>query len=173
MIAFTDVQYGEDSALAACVFANEWGDALPCGSVTVRVAPIAPYEPGAFFRRELPCLLAVLQATPKVTHVVIDGYVWLDGAGAPGLGAHLHAALGGTTAVIGLAKTAYRGSEMASRLARPGSSQPLFLTSIGLAPTLAMDLVKRLHGPFRIPTLIKLADQLARELITPTSTESP
>src|SRR3954447_26134581 len=118
MIAFVDVHYADASALAACVVAADWGDAVPVGWVTVRVSPIAEYEPGAFYKRELPCLLAVLAAAPKVTQVVIDGYVWLDSEKSPGLGAHLHAALGGSTPVIGIAKTAYRGSEMAQRVMR-------------------------------------------------------
>jgi deoxyribonuclease V len=162
MIAFTDVHYDDDSALAACVVAEDWADAEGRGSVTVRVAPIAPYEPGAFYKRELPCLLAVLEASPKVTTVVIDGYVWLDTAGTPGLGAHLHAALGGEVPVIGIAKTAYRGSEMALKLERPASARPLFVTSIGVEPTAALALVQRLHGPYRIPTLLKKVDQLSR-----------
>ena len=163
MIAFTDVQYDADtSARAACVVADDWADAHPRGSLTVRVAPIAAYEPGAFYKRELPCLMAVLEVSPKVTHVVIDGYVWLDAAGTPGLGAHLHAALGGKTPVIGIAKTAFRGSEMALKLERPGTAKPLFVTSIGLEPGQALAAAKRLHGEHRIPTLLKLVDQLAR-----------
>lgn len=164
MIAFVDVHYGDASALAACVVAADWGDAEPVGSVTVRVAPIAEYEPGAFYKRELPCLLAVLGAAPKVTQVVIDGYVWLDAEGALGLGAHLHAALGGKTPVIGIAKTAFRGSEMAQRVLRPGSAKPLFVTCIGVEPPVALEQVERLHGAFRIPTMLKLVDQLSRGL---------
>jgi deoxyribonuclease V len=161
MIAFTDVHYdGDVSALAACLVVDDWADAEPRGSVTVRVAPIAAYEPGAFYKRELPCLLAVLEVAPKVTHVVIDGYVWLDDAGTPGLGAHLHAALG--VPVIGIAKTAFRGSEMAQRLVRPGSAKPLFVTSAGVDAGVAVEWLGRLHGEFRIPTLLKLVDQLSR-----------
>jgi deoxyribonuclease V len=167
VIAFTDVHYSQDSARAACVLAHAWTDEAPRGSVSVRVAPIAPYEPGAFFKRELPCLLAVLEASPKVSHVVIDGYVWLDTKDTPGLGAHLHAALGGSIPVIGIAKTAYRGSEMATRVLRPGSAKPLFVTSIGIERELAVESVKRLHGEHRIPTLLRLVDQLSRSQAVP------
>ena len=53
----------------------------------VAVAGVKAYQPGQFFRRELPCLLAVLcQLRPRDV-VLIDGYVWLDSLGAPGLGA--------------------------------------------------------------------------------------
>lgn len=38
---------------------------------------IAPYQPGEFYRRELPCLLAVLACGPVAEVIVVDGYVWL------------------------------------------------------------------------------------------------
>jgi deoxyribonuclease V len=162
VIAFTDVHYTDPSARAACVLARDWADATPVRELTVKVSPIAEYEPGAFYKRELPCLLAVLREAGPVSCVVVDGYVWLDAARAPGLGAHLHAALGGTVPVIGIAKTAFRGSEMALRLTRPGSEKPLFLTSIGITPEDALALAQRLHGPYRLPTLIKRVDALSR-----------
>lgn len=162
MIAFTDVHYADTSALAACVVASDWADVKPFTSVTARVSPIAEYEPGAFYKRELPCLLTVLERAPKFTHVVIDGYVWLDNAHTPGLGAHLYEALGRSTPVIGVAKTAFRGSEMALRLARPGTEKPLFVTSIGLEAQVALQHLQRLHGPYRIPTMLKRVDQLSR-----------
>ena len=34
--------------------------------------------------------------------IIVDGYVALDAGGRPGLGAHLHAALGASVAVIGV-----------------------------------------------------------------------
>jgi deoxyribonuclease V len=162
VIAFTDVHYTDPSARAACVLAADWADATPAREVTVQVSPIAAYEPGAFYKRELPCLVAVLAKAGPVECVVIDGYVWLDREGTPGLGAHLHAALGGAVPVVGLAKTAYRGSEMALELARPGTVKPLFLTSIGWTPEFAREKAARLHGEFRLPTLIKRVDQLSR-----------
>jgi deoxyribonuclease V len=162
MIAFTDVHYRDTGATAACVVADRFDAEAPTDEWTARISPIAPYEPGAFFKRELPCLLEVLRRAPPLTHVVIDGYVFLDAHRAPGLGARLHEALGGKTAVLGLAKTAYQGSSMATPISRPGSTKPLFLTSIGLAETEAVALVHRLHGPHRLPTLVKRVDSLAR-----------
>jgi deoxyribonuclease V len=160
MLAFTDVHYQTDSALAACVLANQWDASTPIDAWTCRVAPIAPYEPGAFFKRELPCLLQVLARAPALEAVVIDGYVWLDDAGTRGLGAHLHEAL--KVPVIGLAKTAFRGSTFARAVSRPGSVKPLFVTWVGLDESRALEQVGRLHGTHRLPTLVKRVDALAR-----------
>jgi len=162
MIAFADVHYREHDATAACVIASTWDAEAPALEWTRVVAPIAPYEPGAFFKRELPCLLEVLRGAPPLEAVVIDGYVWLDEAGTRGLGAHLYEALGKAVPVLGLAKTAFKGSSMAVPIARPGSKKPLFLTSIGLDVGVARTHVERLHGSFRLPTLVKRVDSLAR-----------
>ena len=163
MIAFTDVQYAEDHARAACVLAHDWSDAIAARTVTERVAPIAPYEPGAFYKRELPCLLRVLEKAGPVQCVVIDGYVWLDAAHTPGLGAHLYEALGRGVPVVGIAKTAFKGSEMALRLARPGSDKPLFVTAAGMTAEQALACAQRLRGAHRIPTLLTAVDALARQ----------
>jgi deoxyribonuclease V len=106
MIACTDVHYANTHAIAACILFRDWSDAHPDLAITERVDDPAPYEPGRFYRRELPALLAVLSKFtlfPKV--VIIDGYVWLGDWDHPGLGAHLHKALGGSAAVIGVAKS--------------------------------------------------------------------
>jgi deoxyribonuclease V len=48
--------------------------------------------------------------------LIIDGYVDLDPAGTPGLGAHLHAHTG--LPIIGVAKTVFRAATHASRYTR-------------------------------------------------------
>lgn len=159
-IAFTDVQYQDPGARAACVVADAWDASTPAREWTCVVPQVAPYEPGAFFQRELPCLLEVLRRAPPLEAVVIDGYVWLDAQGTKGLGAHLHDAL--RVPVLGLAKTAYRGSSFARAVPRPGSVKPLFLTCVGLSESEAVARVSRLHGSFRLPTLVKRVDALAR-----------
>jgi hypothetical protein len=88
VIACVDVQYGADVAIAACVVFHRWTDADAAGEWTERIDATAPYRPGLFYLRELPCILAVLRkARLEPSTLVIDGYVWL-GDGMPGLGAH-------------------------------------------------------------------------------------
>jgi deoxyribonuclease V len=162
MIACLDVAYSDKAACAAGITFRDWPDASAVEERVVAVADVQPYQPGQFFRRELPCLLAVLRELPPVEMVIIDGYVWLGGADKPGLGAHLHQALGGRTAVIGVAKTRFRGAEDACQVFRGTSLRPLFVTAAGIALESAAELVRSMHGRNRIPTLLRRADYLCR-----------
>jgi deoxyribonuclease V len=163
VIAITDVHYRGDAATAACVVAERWSDEAAVEERVVEVAHVEAYRPGAFYERELPCLLAVLGAVRSpIDAVVVDGYVHLDDACAPGLGAHLHAALGGKLPVIGVAKTAFRGATFAARVLRGESRAPLFVTAQGMAREEAARLVGAMHGAHRLPTLIGRVDRLAR-----------
>lgn len=164
MIACLDVCYADTMAHAAVVVFRDWADELATEEKVIRVENVQPYEPGEFFRRELPCLLAALEAVPEAGIVIIDGYVWLDGAGKPGLGAHLHEALGGRATVIGVAKTKFRNAEGALQVLRGESQKPLFVTAAGMSPEQAAEHVRAMHGDFRIPTLLKRADYLCRYL---------
>lgn len=162
MIAFLDVDYREAEAVAACVLAAAFEDLAPAAEWIVRVDHVEPYEPGAFYKRELPCLLAVLARAPAPpATVVIDGYVQL-GPERRGLGAHLFESLGGTTPVIGVAKTAFHGATDAVAVHRGASGRPLFVTSVGVDAEVAARAVEAMHGPFRIPTLLRRVDRLCR-----------
>ncbi len=162
MIVAVDVDYRDDAVVAACVGFDAWSDATTALEIVVRSdAPPAPYEPGRFYVRELPHIhaaLMLLSAPPDV--IVVDGYVWL-GPERPGLGAHLHAALGGVTPVVGVAKTAFAGAE-AIEVLRGTSARPLFVTATGTDAKAAADAISAMHGAHRIPTLLGRVDHLAR-----------
>jgi deoxyribonuclease V len=115
--------------------------------------------------------LAVLDLLPGLPDlVVIDGYVWLASAARPGLGAHLHAALGGKRPVVGVAKSAFAGVESCSQVVqvfRGGSKRPLFVTAIGVEPAAAGEWVRRMAGAHRIPELLKVTDRLSRASFAP------
>jgi deoxyribonuclease V len=163
MIACVDVDYRADHAVAACVLFRDWLDAVPEAVWTHRVAPVAPYQPGQFYRRELPCLLAVLAPRlDEIGTVVVDGYVWLGDERSPGLGAHLYEALGRKVAVIGVAKTCFHSAGAAKAVLRGDSRRPLFVTAAGLDLITAAACVRRMHGGYRIPTLLRRVDQCCR-----------
>jgi deoxyribonuclease V len=169
-VAFVDVDYAADdtTARAACVLARAWSDAQPAEEHVVDVGGVAPYRPGHFYERELPCVMAVLacvRARPAV--VVVDGYVTLDVDGRPGLGAHLYERLERAVAVVGVAKRPFRGSPMAIEVRRGDSARPLFVTSRGFDAAEAARLVATMHGAHRIPTLLGRVDRLARGLESP------
>ena len=161
MIAVLDVHYVEPGARCACVVAEGWAAATPAASWVVTVPTVAEYEPGSFYKRELPCLLAVLAGHPLPECVVVDGHAWLDER-TPGLGAHLYEALGRAVPVVGIAKSSFRGSPAAARIVRPTSKRPLYVTAAGLDQVDVAALVERMHGPGRIPTLVTCADHLCR-----------
>src|SRR5258708_490951 len=108
LIACVDVDYRDPGAVAACVLAQTWTDDRPTTELVEHLPHVEPYQPGQFYRRELPALLAVLQrVADPITTIVIDGYVWLADESQPGLGAHLFEALGRSVPVVGIAKTRF------------------------------------------------------------------
>jgi deoxyribonuclease V len=167
MLACVDVDYRDEGAVAACVLFRDWADEAPAAERVERIARVEPYRPGQFYRRELPCLLAVLGPVAEgLEAVVIDGYVWLRDESAPGLGGHLYEALGRAVPVVGVAKTRFRSAEVARPVLRGGSGRPLYVTAAGVSADEAARHVRAMHGPYRIPTLLKRVDQLCRGGVT-------
>lgn len=157
MIACFDAAYGDVSAVVAGVLFRDWADAAPIAERTLRIEHVEPYVPGQFYRRELPCILQLLRAAawqPRI--LIVDGYVSLGDK--PGLGAHLHDAVGGI--VIGVAKT--RFGDAGLPLLRGASKTPLYVTAAGMDAAEAAAHIKEMHGASRIPTMLKRADSLAR-----------
>ena len=169
MILCVDVHYEYHAANTACVGFANWSDASATLEFVERSELVPePYEPGQFYKRELPHVLRAVErvrCSMEVEAVIVDGHVWLNG-NSPGLGAHLHRALGEQIAVIGVAKSAFRDETTRSVL-RGHSQQPLFVTAAGIDPLRAAQLVRSMHGPHRIPKLLKRTDQLARRQAMP------
>jgi deoxyribonuclease V len=158
-----DVDYGTGSVVAACVGFAEWPDAAATFETKRRFegAPNA-YESGQFYRREMPYVLELVRALPDPPAlIVIDGFVWLDGA-RPGLGAHLSHALGDSCPIIGVAKRPFAGAAHVTPLLRGTSQAPLFISAIGVELDQAVKNVASMHGPHRVPTLLRRVDQLSR-----------
>ena len=162
LVACVDVDYRDTIAVAAGVWLRGWAAFEPEVEVVTTLEEVAPYQPGEFYRRELPCVLAVLERGPAADVVVVDGYVWL-GSGRAGLGAHLYQALGERTVVVGVAKSQFVGATDAVPVYRGNSRSPLYVTAAGVSVEEAAGWVARMHGPFRIPAMLKRVDQLARE----------
>jgi deoxyribonuclease V len=168
MILALDVAYtGDAQGHAVAIAFAEWAAAVPAATYTAAVSPIAAYEPGAFYKRELPCLLAVLAQVDlrEVSCVVVDGYVTLGAEGRPGLGQHLYEALGSRVPVVGVAKTRFLGvAPQVVPVLRGQSQNPLYVTSVGLPVGEAARLVASMHGAYRFPTLLKLLDDLTKRV---------
>jgi deoxyribonuclease V len=157
----TDVAYLEGRAVAAAVVFGEWSDSRPSGEYLAVVDEAADYVPGQLYRRELPALLAVLERIQDpVSAVVVDGYVRLGAK--PGLGAHLWEAIGRRCAVIGVAKSAFRGAD-AVEVYRGTSRRPLYVSAAGADDSIAASNIAAMYGPDRTPVLLRRVDRLARD----------
>jgi deoxyribonuclease V len=159
-----DVDYRESVVVAACVVFRDWPDATGALERAVRFeAKPAEYESGEFYRREMPYVLTLLRSVEvPIDTVIVDSYVWLDGD-RPGFGARLHEALEGRCAIIGVAKRPFRDATNAQALLRGTSKTPLFISAVDVALPDATRAVASMHGPHRLPTLLKRVDRLCRE----------
>ena len=176
MIIAVDVDYRDGFAVAAAVdFVAVTADVADL-EVTVVVRDVADYEPGAFYKRELPCVLQVLDSVTArgvvVDTVVVDGHVWLS-PGEPGLGARLHAALveaGVDVAVIGVAKNPWHDTRAHIAVVR-GGAKAVHVSAIGIDVAVAAELVAQLDGVHRLPTLLKRVDRLCRDTVVEVEAE--
>jgi deoxyribonuclease V len=161
LIAAFDVQYLADGrASAAAVLFHDYKDPRPAQMITQSIPDAADYIPGQFCKRELPCILKLIERIgPPIDEIVIDGYVSLDTR--PGLGQHLFESLGCRVPIIGVAKSKFAGSS-GTEVLRGRSRRPLFITSAGTDQRAASERIRTMRGPYRIPTLLKLADRVAR-----------
>lgn len=165
-----DVHYGDDCAAAAAVCFDDWTADEPIAEHTALTRGLRAYEPGNFFQRELPPLIAaleLLQTPPSL--LIVDAYVWL-GHDRPGLGWHLHRALDRRVAVVGVAKNPFAGNLTAVELTRGQSKRPLFITAVGVDLEASVAGVRSMAGDHRLPTLLSRADRLARERLSEAST---
>ena len=164
MIVAFDVHYLETGyASAAAVLFSNYDDAGPASAFTRLLPEPADYRSGEFYRRELPCLLKLLEEIKEIPdEIVIDGYVMLGDK--PALGQHLFESLSGRIPVIGVAKSKFRGSS-GVEIIRGRSAKPLYITSAGVNPFEAAEKIRTMHGPYRIPTLLKRVDLQARGAI--------
>lgn len=164
-----DAAYGEAHSAAAGVYLPDWTATSAIAQFTKRIgaAPMQ-YEPGQFYKRELPVLMALLDEAPlPVSALVIDGYVWLSGDGRPGLGARLYEAIGRRVPVIGVAKTKFRDDAWSQPVRRGASEAPLYVTAAGIDRADAARCIERMSGAGRIPAILKQADGLARSVLAP------
>lgn len=165
MLLAIDVYYAKNGmALAVGVLFN-WGDSEPQQIIQTQLENIADYEPGAFYKRELPCLLSVINKVDilMLEAIIIDGYVYLDNNKQAGLGKHLYDKLAQKIAVIGVAKTSYFNNQQTVVEVYRGESQnPLYVSSVGYDLNKAETHIKHMHGNYRIPDILKTLDKLTK-----------
>ncbi|MCQ9639425.1 endonuclease V [Chryseobacterium sp. WG14] len=165
MIYAFDTYYYEDYANTVCIAFEEWDSEKEVEVFTEQISITSEYESGAFYKRELPCILSLLSkiALKNGDVIIVDGYVTLDNNGKLGLGGYLYDALDQKYPIIGIAKNEFTTPDSQRRNVYRGESKtPLFLTAKGVDVDEVQPKVEQMHGPFRIPTLLKKLDQLSR-----------
>lgn len=166
MLLAVDVHYKQEYAKTVVVLFEDWTSEIPKEVIEVTTLDVVEYEPGFFYKRELPCLLEALQKVDLATIdvIIIDGYVFVDDAYAHGLGGYLFEALDRKIPVVGIAKTKFqRNTATVMEVFRGESKNPLFVSSIGIALDFVAQKTKEMHGNFRLPHLLKLMDQKTKE----------
>ena len=78
VIACFDVDYKGDKAHIGGVLIRKWTDEKPFREYGKVINDIADYVPGQFYKRELPCIIQLLdEIIEPIDLIVVDGYVWL------------------------------------------------------------------------------------------------
>ncbi|WP_353165654.1 endonuclease V [Acinetobacter sp.] len=163
MILAIDVAYSETSAQVAGGVFDAWDAADLFKRYRISLDHIMDYESGQFYKRELPCIEALLaHVTEQIDTIIIDGYVYLGNEQKAGLGQYLYEALIRKVPVIGVAKNQFKGTPSNCEILRGQSIQPLYISAVGIELELAKQYVKNMHGKYRIPKLLKEVDRLSR-----------
>jgi len=166
MIYAFDTYYYEDFAKTVCIAFEDWSSEKESKIFTEKSEIISDYESGAFYKRELPCILSLLSEIELKENdvIIVDGFVTLDDDGKIGLGGYLYQSLNQKIPVVGIAKNDFSAPDERRRAVLRGESKtPLFLTAMGIDVDEIKPKVEKMHGLYRIPTLLKKLDQLTRE----------
>jgi deoxyribonuclease V len=166
MILATDVHYKDNTAKAVGALITNWTDAVAHHHVIRYIDAVEEYVSGSFYKRELPCLLEIIKDVDlqQISYIIVDGFVVLDDAGKPGLGAYLYESLPVKVPVIGVAKTNYhQNMKYVVPVMRGTTERPLFVTAIGTGLQQAADHILHMHGEYRLPTVLKELDRITKE----------
>ena len=164
MILAIDVCYKENKGYVAGISFDQWEAEHPIRIYSSVVNNIADYQSGEFYKRELPCILTLLEEHKILPNIiVIDGYVTLGGD-KPGLGQYLYEALESKVMILGVAKNGFLDNCEHEMIYRGKSKKPLYITSLGISKDQAKKNIVNMYGKYREPHLLKMADQLCREM---------
>lgn len=165
MIYAFDTYYYEDYANTVCIAFEDWSSENESEIFVEKTNITSDYESGAFYKRELPCIVSLLKKIrlQEGDLIIVDGYVSLDNDDKMGLGGYLYEALDQKYPIIGIAKNEFASPDSQRKAVLRGESKtPLFLTAKGEDVDDLLPKVLQMHGSYRIPTLLKKLDQLSR-----------
>ena len=165
-LAVDTYYYSDTLALTVGVLFNRWTDDEPAEIISSICTKFSSYIPGEFYKRELPCVLGLLEKVDmdKIETIIVDGFLRLrfnDSTEKDGLGKKLFDRLNMPgLKVIGLAKSDFcRTDEISASLLRGSAVNPLWVQGIGLPDNVAAENIKMMSGKSRIPKLLKILDK--------------
>ena len=144
-----DAYYAGNKAKIVGVLFENFSDEKPLKIISKIVDGVAPYESGSFYKRELPCIVSLLQDLDvrDISPIVIDGFVYLGDDSRYGLGGHSYERLERRVQIVGVAKSPFKGScKLVREICRGGSKRPLFVSAVGINLDEAAQLVKGMSG---------------------------
>lgn len=162
-----DVHFdNSNAAQAAAIAFDDWDAAEPSRTFISRIAQVEKPLRGELDLRALPCIMQLLRehglAPEMIELIIINGLVHLDAQETPGLGRHLHHALGERCAIMGVSKTAPPNTPAQFEVQREEETRPLIVSCIGIDLGAAKARLRAMHGRKRVPTLLKLVARLAK-----------
>lgn len=164
MILALDVHYREEETKAVGVLFH-WKDSVPQDILIEYIDDVEVYIPGQFYKRELPCLMKIIEKIDihKLEVIIVDGHIYVDNERNYGLGGKLYEILEKSIPIIGIAKTPfYNNKEMVTEIKRGKSDNPLYISVIGMDISKACQKIVDMHGGFRIPKILKTLDQITK-----------
>lgn len=167
MILAFDTYYFENKAKTVCMAFENWNNSDEFKIFAEILENVNEYIPGEFYKREMPCILSLLQKIdyPNIDAIIVDGFVFLDDNSKLGLGGHLYEALDCKIPVIGVAKSNFATiNKNKKELCRGESKNPLYITSIGMDLDTAAENIRCMSGQYRMPTLLKELDKLTKTI---------
>ncbi|MFN7120284.1 MAG: endonuclease V [Saprospiraceae bacterium] len=165
MLLAVDVYYRATDAKAVAILFEQWIDQNISQYYETIITELHDYIPGEFYKRELPCIIEALKPIDlqQVDFIIIDGYVYLNDDGKPGLGHYVYEYYNQKIPVIGVAKSNFHNNQIHMREVYRGESKnPLYITSIGIDIDQAKHYITMMFGEYRMPYLLKLLDRLTK-----------
>lgn len=161
-----DVHYKASGAKTVCAVFKKWDDKIAKSFIIKYLEEVEAYIPGQFYKRELPCILTVLDDLnlSEIELIIIDGFVVLDDEGKPGLGFYLYEKLERKIPIVGIAKTGFHDNEKnVKKVLRGDSKKPLYITAVGMDVHEAAMNVQDMSGDYRIPDILREVDLKTKE----------
>lgn len=162
-ILAVNINFQDREDIVSGVSFTQWNSGRAENVFLSKVENTEDYLSGEIFARELKIVNTLLSQTKaQPDYILLDGLVYSDGKAEPGFGKRLYDELGGNVVIIGVVKKQIQGLPDECGVCRGESKTPLFVTAVGIDLEAAKELLLSMHGKFRVPSILKLAEKKSR-----------